>query len=126
MKSISRRLFKLEKMLAPAVESETGWGEMARVRDELLLLARQNGTRPVAQLEQELDAIGPTGLWLETVRIYLREHGFAQGTSESLAVTVARALGIDMLGLKVCIEQGRLGAALLERFEQPGTATDNG
>ena len=124
MRAISRRLFELEKILAPAVESETGWCEMAGVRDELLRLAAQHGTTAAARLETELDAIGPFGLWLETVRIYLRDHGFVQGKSESFAGTVARALGIDMRGLRVCMEQGGLSTALLERFGQPGTATD--
>ena len=124
MRAISRRLFKLEKLLAPAVESDTGWGEMARVRDELLLLAAHDGAAAVDQRKAELDALGPVGLWLETVRIYLRERGFEQSTSESFAGTVARALGIDMSGLRVCIEEGGIGSALLERFGQPGTATD--
>ena len=124
MRTISRRLLALERVLTPAIASETGWGEMARVRDELLLLAKQNDTSQVAQLEEELDAIGPVGLWLETVRVYLAGHEFVQSKSESFASTVARALGTDIRGLRVCVEQGGLGAALLDRFE-PGTATDN-
>ena len=72
----------------------------------------------VPQLRKELEAIGPTGLWLEAVRGYLRDHGFVQDPSESLAETTARALGIEVRGLRVCMEQSRLGAALLDRFAE--------
>jgi hypothetical protein len=123
MKLISRRLEKLEKIFAPRVERES-WGEMAKFRDQLLHLAEQRGTTPVAQLKEELDAMGPTGLWCETVRSYLGEHGFVQDPSESLAETTARALGIDGTEPRICMEQGRVGAALLDRFKQPGIATD--
>jgi len=116
MKPISRRLEKLEKIFAPLAARESNWGEIAKFRDELLRLAEQRGTRPVAQLKEELDAMGPTGLWCEAVRSYLRDHGFAQEPSESLAETTARALGIDSSELGVCMAQGRLGAALLDRF----------
>ena len=125
MRTISRRLSKLEKVFAPAIESETTWGNMARVRDKLLRLAGQRGTAAAAQLKVELDAMGPTGLWREAVRSHLADHGFVQDPSESLAETTARALGIDSLELRAYMEQGRLGAALLARFRQPGIATDN-
>jgi hypothetical protein len=119
MKPISRRLEKLEKIFAPRVQRES-WGEMAKFRDELVRLAEQRGTPPVAQLKEELDAMGATGLWCEAVRSYLGEHGFVQDPSDSLAETTARALGLDSSELRVCMEQGRLGAALLDRFRQPG------
>jgi len=69
--------------------------------------------------------LGPTGLWCETVRSYLGEHGFVQDPSESLAETTARALGIDGSELRIWMAQGRLGAALLDRFKLPGIAADN-
>jgi len=125
MKLISRRLEKLEKIFAPQAERETGWGEIAKFRDELLRLAEQRGTAPIAQLKDELDAMGPIGLWFETVRSYLGENGFVQDPSESLAETTGRALGMDGSELRICMAQGRLGAALLDRFKQPGIATDN-
>src|SRR5258707_12945507 len=84
MKPISRRLEKLEKIFAPRVGRDS-WGEIAKFRNELLRLAEQRGTPPVTQLKEELDAMGPTGLWCEAVRSYLRDHGFAQDPSESLA-----------------------------------------
>jgi len=116
MKPISRRLEKLEKIFAPRVERESGWGEMAKFRDQLVRLAAQRGTPPVAQLKEELDAMGATGLWCEVVRSYLGDHGFVQDQWESLAETTARALGIDSSELRVCMAQGRLGGALLDRF----------
>jgi len=48
MKPINRRLEKLEKIFAPRVERES-WGEMAKFRDQLLRLAEQRGTTPIAQ-----------------------------------------------------------------------------
>src|SRR5258706_11920974 len=122
MKTISRRLEKLEKTFAPRVEREAAWGAMTKFRDQLLRLAEQRGTAPIAQLKEELDAMGPIGLWFETVRSYLCDHGFVQGPSESLAETTARALGIDSSELRVCMAQGQLGAALMDRFRQPGLA----
>ena len=50
---IGRRLLKLEKALVHAVETEISWDGMGRVRIELLRLAEQNDTPPVAQLEEE-------------------------------------------------------------------------
>jgi len=120
MKPISRRLEKLEKIFTPVVERNDVWGEMAKFRDQLVRLAEQRGTPDISQLREELDAMGPTGLWFETVRSYLGENGFVQDPSESLAETTARALRIDSSELRICMEQGRLGGALLDRFRQPG------
>ena len=125
MRAINRRLQKLEKVFAPAIESETVWGNMAGLRDELLRGAEERGRPVVAQLTQELDALGPIGLWRETARSYLSDHGFVQAQSESFAETMSRALGIGCLELRVCMAEGRLGTALLDRFGQPGIATDN-
>ena len=108
MRTINRRLRNLEKALAPDVQSETGWGAMGRVRDELLCLAAQQGTQPVTELKEELDALGPIGLWLEAARTHLRDHGFEQRPSESFAQTMARALTISTDQLRECIE-GRIG-----------------
>lgn len=115
MKPISRRLEKLEKIFAPLVERETGWGKMAEFRDQLLRIAEQRGT-PVAQLKEELDAMG---LWQEAVRRYLSDHGFAQDPSESLAETVCRALEISSEELRLRLQQGQLG--LVERFRPAET-----
>jgi len=82
---------------------------MAKFRDQLRRLAGQRGTTPIAQLKEELDAMGPTGLWCETVRSYLSDHGFAQEPSESVAETVCRALGIGSEELRLRLQQGQLG-----------------
>ena len=39
------------------------WGEMVKFRDQLLRFAERRGTTPVAQLKEELDAMGPIGFW---------------------------------------------------------------
>jgi hypothetical protein len=124
MRAISRRLKKLEKVFAPVPTSEDTWGNMAEVRDRLLQLAEQRGEPSVAELREELEQVGPLGLWLETARGYLSDHGFVQTGNESFAETMARALGICTHDLRVCIAQGRIGSALLERFTEPENTTD--
>jgi len=63
-----------------------------------------------------LEKLGPAGLWRETVRSLLADHGLVQTDHESLAETVARALDIGTDELRVCIAQGQIGSVLLERF----------
>jgi hypothetical protein len=92
---------------------------MAEFRDEILRQAAQRGEPSVAELREELEQLGPSGLWRETARGYLSDHGFVQSGNESLAATMARALGIDTDELRVCIAEGRIGSALLERFRKP-------
>ena len=125
MKAISRRLAKLEEVFAPVVESEDRWGSMAEFRDDLLRQAEQRGEPSVADLRQELEQLGPLGLWRETTRGYLSDHGFVQSEKESFAETMARALGINTDELRVCIAENQIGKALLERFREPVIATDN-
>ena len=60
----------------------------------------------------------------EAARGYLSDHGFVQSGNESLAQTMARALGISTHELTVCIADGRIGSALLARFRGPENATD--
>ena len=50
--------------------------------------------------------------------------GFVQTGNESLAETMARALGIDTDELRACIAENRIGTALLERFMEPENTTD--
>lgn len=125
MRTINRRLLNLEKLSALVAPSETEWGEMARLREQLISFADQHGAAPVAQIKEELDALGPTGLWLEVARTNLQDHGIEQLASESFAQTMARALCISTDELRDCIDEGRLGEALLERFKDHKVATDN-
>jgi hypothetical protein len=98
---------------------------MAEVRDRLLQLAEERDALSVAAFTEELEQVGPLGLWREAARGYLSDHGFVQSESESFAETMARALGIDTDELRVCIAENRIGSALLERFRDPVIATDN-
>jgi hypothetical protein len=125
MRAISRRLEQLEKVFARVARSEDTWGRMAEFRDEILRQAEQRGDPSVAELSEELEQLGPLGLWREAARGYLSDHGFVQGGNESFAATMARALGIDTDELRVWIAEGRIGSALLERFREPVFATDN-
>ena len=124
MKIISKRLLKLERVLASPV-TDVGWGGMAHTRDEILRLAAATWSESfVAELKRQLDELGPLWLWLEGVRSYLKGHGFVQTNDESLAETIARALGIGSQDLVACIAQGRIGSVLLDSFREPGETTD--
>jgi|ERR1035438_7442306 hypothetical protein len=124
MRTILRRLQKLEKTFVPAVVVEDEWGSLAELRDKLLDLAKPRGELAVAQLRTELDELGPSGLLIETVRCYLRQHGFVQNGEEGVAEMVVRALGINMRELRLCVAKGQIGKALLERFTEPRIASD--
>jgi hypothetical protein len=124
MRAISKRLERLEKVFVPVVESEDRWGSMAEFRDDLLRQAEQRGEPSVADLRQELEQLGPLGLWREAARGYLSDHGFVQSESESFAETMARALGINTDELRVCVAENQIGTALLERFREPENTTD--
>jgi hypothetical protein len=84
MRKIVNRLEKLEKVFARVAASATIWGSMAKFRDRLLQLAKHRDASSVAALREELERLGPAGLWLETARCYLRDHGFVQTGNESL------------------------------------------
>ena len=118
MRTIDRRLVKLERIFARVADSGTVWGSMAKFRDRLLQLAEHSGASTIAAFREELERLGPAGLWLEAARGYLSDHGFAQSGNESLAQTMARALGISTHELKVCIAQDRIGPTLLDRFRE--------
>jgi hypothetical protein len=123
--TLHRRLEKLEKILAPSVAKDAGWGSLAVYRDQLLGEAKKRG-EPVSDLKMQLDAMGPQGFWREVIRSYLDDHGFVQQAQESLAETTARALGIRVKQLVFCIEDGSVGRMLLGRFAGTKVATDNG
>jgi hypothetical protein len=125
MRKIVNRLEKLEKVFARVAASATIWGSMAKFRDSLLQLAEKKDPQSVAELRVELERLGPGGLWRETARGYLRDHGFVQSGNESLAQTMARALGISTHELRNCIAENRVGAALLEKFREARIAADN-
>ena len=119
MTTISKRLLKLEKMLAPQAIEEDTWGGMAGFRDELFRRADREGDAHAASIRQELDVLGPNGLYCEVVRSFLARHEIVQSGDESFDETIARALGIDTGDLSALIAQGRLGSALLDRFRGP-------
>jgi hypothetical protein len=57
-------------------------------------------------------------------RACLGDHGFVQSEKESFAETMARALGMNMDELRVCIAQNRISSALLESFRELENTTD--
>jgi len=124
MRKIVNRLEQLEQVFARVAASATIWGSMAAVRDRLLQIAEERDPPSLATLREELERLGPAGLWLETARGYLCDHEFVQSGNESLAQTMARALGISTHELRICIAEGRIGSALLERFRGAENTTD--
>jgi hypothetical protein len=95
---------------------------MAECRDELLAQAEQRSEPTVAEFRKELEQLGPLGLWRETARGYLDDHGFVQSETECFTATTTRALGIDTDELRVCIAENRIGSALLEKFREPNSS----
>jgi len=120
MRRLNNRLQKLEIVLARRAVGDDGWGGMAFLRDRLLRLAEPWGEAHVAEMKAQLDSLGPRGLWCEVCRTFLADHRIVQSRDESLAETIARALGIDTSDLTVLLQQGRIGAALIERFPLSG------
>jgi hypothetical protein len=51
---------------------------MAGMRDEVPRLAATWSEWSVAELQRQLDELGPDGLWLKAVRGLLEDHGFLQ------------------------------------------------
>ncbi len=115
MKTIGRRLQKLERLLAPKVENGDDWGGLASMRDEILRQAERTSESHGAAIRVELDTLGPVGLWCETARSFLADHGFVQSGDESFAETMARALGIGTDELRIEIAKGGIGSVIVEK-----------
>jgi hypothetical protein len=114
MKTIDHRLQKLERSLALRVGNGDDWGSLASVRDEIVCHAERLSDSYGAAIRVELDTLGPAGLWCETTRTILADHGFAQSGDESFAETMARVLDIGTDQLRILIAQGQIASALLE------------
>jgi len=71
MKTLSKRLQRLETLFAPQADKEDDWGGMAGVRDEMLRGAARLGEPRCSEIRTDLDALGPAGLWNEAVRALL-------------------------------------------------------
>jgi hypothetical protein len=120
MRRLNQRLQKLETVLARRAVGDDGWGGMAFLRDRLLRVAEPWGESRVAEMKAQLGSLGPRGLWCEVCRTFLADHGIVQSGSESFAETIARASGIDTSDLRALLQQGRIGAALIDRFRLSG------
>jgi len=116
MKTIGRRLQKLERSLVPRVGNGDDWGSLASVRNEVVCQAERLSESYGAAIRVELDMLGPAGLWRETARSFLEDHGFVQSGAESFAETMARVLGIGTDQLRILIAKGQMASALLERL----------
>jgi hypothetical protein len=120
MGRLNKRLQKLEMVVARRTVGDDGWGGMAFLRDRLLRVAEPWGESRVTEMKRELDSLGPRGLWCEVCRTFLADHGVVQRRDESLAETIARALGIDSSDLTVLLQEGRIGKALIDKFPLSG------
>src|SRR5260370_36033106 len=121
MGAISKRLANVEKVFAPATESEDRGGSMAEFRDELLAHAEQHGATSVAEVGAELEQLGPLGLWREAARGYLSGHRVLQTRNQSPAATKGRAVGISTPEVSGCISRRRIESAMLETVMGPWT-----
>jgi hypothetical protein len=119
MSTIRRRLEKLEKILAPTVGEDIGWGSVATCRDLLLSRAQERGEPFVAELKKQSETKGPCpcGLWIEIAKEHLGDHGFVQRPTESFAETIGRVLGIGSSALRIRIQEGRLGMDLVNKTQ---------
>jgi hypothetical protein len=126
MRTINRRLLKLEQALVSPATIDDMWGSMASARDEILRLAESSGASHLAEVKRELDEIGHLGLWQESVRGLLADRGVFQRNDESFAETVARVLKINIPELVAWIHQDRIGNAFTDLFSEREGAADNG
>jgi len=77
------------------------------------------------KLKEELDGLGPLGLWQELVQGLLADRGTFQRDDESFAETLARTFNIDIPELVAWIHQDRIGQVLTDLLSEPCGATDN-
>lgn len=115
MRTISKRLEKLERTFAPIAEDEAD-NQAADLRARIRLSAPSIGQPVAAELEKLLDEVGPQRFHTELHRAHLIAHGFVQGANESLAETTCRAAGISSEDLKARMFEGRSGMAFV--YEQ--------
>jgi hypothetical protein len=62
MKTLEKRLRRLERSFAVRIAESDDWGGWASIRDEMLRQAERLGESR-SEIRTELDALGPTGLW---------------------------------------------------------------
>jgi|ERR1700678_3086358 hypothetical protein len=109
MKTLGKRLQRLERSFAPPADKEDDWGSMAGVRDEMLRVAARLGEPRCSEIRTEMDALGVAGLY--GVR---RSEAFwpimAWRQSIWLVRSIVRAAAIQ-----------RMGARSTERETRPGT-----
>ncbi len=115
MRTISKRLEKLERTFAPIAEDQAD-NQAADLRARIRCSAPSIGQPAAAELEKLLDEIGPQRFHTDLHRAHLIAHGFVQDTNESLAETTCRAAGISSEELKARMFEGRSGMAFV--YEQ--------
>jgi hypothetical protein len=112
VRHIGNKIRKLESILIRQPVHDR-WGTMAALRENLI---HQTPPSRRDSLRLELEALGPVGLWCETARRFLADHGFVQSQHESLAETMARALEIGIEELRALIAQGQIGRAITTKL----------
>jgi hypothetical protein len=96
-----------------AMETGRAWPPL---RNQVLKLARASGESHIAEIEAQLDSLGPHGLWCEVCRSVLADSAIFQSGDESFAETIARALGISIDELRILMARGQISSVLVERF----------
>jgi hypothetical protein len=115
MRTIDKRLEKLERTFAPLAGDKTD-NQAADLRARIRRSASSIGQPAAAELEKLLDEVGPQRFHTELHRAHLIAHGFVQNTNESLAETTCRAAGISPEELKARMFEGKAGMAFV--YEQ--------
>lgn len=116
MKTLGKRLERLERSFAARIDEADDWRGLENVRDAIHRHAQRQGEPRSSEIRTKLDALGPAGLWWEAARGLLANQGFVQTGGESFAETVARSLGIETDELRVRMAQGQIGSVVLQRF----------
>jgi len=83
MKTIGRRLQKLERSLARKIENRDDWGSLGSVCDEIVGHAKRLSESYGAAIRAELDTLGPVGLWCETVEAFWRITGSSRAATRA-------------------------------------------
>ena len=103
--TIKRRIEELETTLARSVETAKDT-LLEAVRTRIRGLAKIVGKETAAQAEYYLNKLGPEEFTKQTIKGALQGHGIERRPNESLAETMARAMGITSSELKVRLQRG--------------------
>ena len=123
--TIKRRLENLEATLARSVETAKDT-LLDAIRASIRGLVRIVGKESATQAERYLDELGPEEFTKQTIKGVLQGHGYERRPNESLAETMARAMGITSSELKARLQRGEgFNLPAPEAPERPAESVDS-